>query len=337
MREKKYYILYRQKISSRKFKILEVSNSIDKAVIESSIRYLLHENPFFIMDKSFKYKFKNTMTVYFTAMKITAPFNPKSAFKQNPNKIIVEFQSEADLFNMCDKCYHFNERIPAVVYNILEEVTTGTLWNDQRPTTYLTELGAKSFKIIQTGKESGGKKAHSSNVKSKKKDDKSSSKAPNTGNKLKKPLDQKTKASDVSDNSNKKAKGGNSSNKEIVSKRRNPFLRPFRIRSLIKKHQLTDKTNQPIIHIHKIELDFNGKNAIVRACDESLLARNEYDLRIGTFNVNKSDNDLLNHLESDDGIIVDEAKIGNGAYRSIYTILQTLIWKESSPAIINAM
>ncbi|CAB4446250.1 unnamed protein product [Rhizophagus irregularis] len=138
MREKKYYILYRQKISSRKFKILEVSNSIDKAVIESSIRYLLHENPFFIMDKSFKYKFKNTMTVYFTvkdeyarqllknicplisrillssakAMKITAPFNPKSAFKQNPNKIIVEFQSEADLFNMCDKCYHFNERIP---------------------------------------------------------------------------------------------------------------------------------------------------------------------------------------------------------------------------------
>ncbi|PKB93142.1 hypothetical protein RhiirA5_485646, partial [Rhizophagus irregularis] len=157
------------------------------------------------------------------------------------------------------------------------------------------------------------------------------------------------------------------------------------IRSLIKKHQLSDETNQQIIHIHKIKLDFNGESiiltynlpdnkneltkidAIVRACDESLLARDGYrrlaaveaflireylianrrveitnlinkDLRIGTFNINKSDNDLLNHLEFDDGIIVDEAEIRNGAYRSIYTILQTLIplWKESSLAIINS-
>ncbi|PKK63603.1 hypothetical protein RhiirC2_788673 [Rhizophagus irregularis] len=48
---------------------------------------------------------------------------------------------------------------------------------------------------------------HSSNAKSKKKDDKSSSKAPNTSNRLKK-----------SDNSNKKVKGGNSSNKKVLAK-----------------------------------------------------------------------------------------------------------------------
>jgi len=155
------------------------------------------------------------------------------------------------------------------------------------------------------------------------------------------------------------------------------------IRSLIKKHQMTTETNQPIVHIRKIELDFNDEtiiltykpdkvgelvkiDAIVRACDESLLARDGYrrlaavevclireylianrrneitnlinkDIRIGTFNIDKND-DLSNNLEeSNDGIIVDEAEIGNGAYRSIYTMLQTLIpiWKQGFPAIIN--
>ncbi|PKC65852.1 hypothetical protein RhiirA1_460493 [Rhizophagus irregularis] len=48
---------------------------------------------------------------------------------------------------------------------------------------------------------------YASNAKSKKKDDKSSSKAPNTSNKLKK-----------SYNSNKKVKGGNSSNKKVLAK-----------------------------------------------------------------------------------------------------------------------
>ncbi|POG60761.1 hypothetical protein GLOIN_2v1486794 [Rhizophagus irregularis DAOM 181602=DAOM 197198] len=43
------------------------------------------------------------------ALEITAPFNPKSAFKQSPDKIIVEFQNEADLFNACDKNYHFSD------------------------------------------------------------------------------------------------------------------------------------------------------------------------------------------------------------------------------------
>lgn len=156
------------------------------------------------------------------------------------------------------------------------------------------------------------------------------------------------------------------------------------IRSLIKKHQMTNEINQPIVHICKIELNFNGESviltykppdnkselakidAIVRACDESLLARDGYrrlaaveaflvreylianrrveitnlinkDIRIGTFNIDKSDDDLFNNVESVDGIIVDEEEIGNGAYRSIYTILQTLIpiWKKASPAIIN--
>ncbi len=146
---------------------------------------------------------------------------------------------------------------------------------------------------------------------------------------------------------------------------------------------MTTETNQPIVHIRKIELDFNGEtiiltyepdkegelvkiDAIVRACDESLLAcdgywrlaavevclireylianrRNEITnlinkkIRIGTFNIDKNE-DLSNNLEeSDDGIIVDEEEIGNSAYRSIYTMLQTLIpiWKQGFLAIIN--
>ncbi|RGB27789.1 hypothetical protein C1646_768651 [Rhizophagus diaphanus] len=44
------------------------------------------------------------------------------------------------------------EKFQAVVYNILEDVTMHTLLRDQKPTTYLCELGAKSFKIVQTGK-----------------------------------------------------------------------------------------------------------------------------------------------------------------------------------------
>ncbi|RGB30389.1 hypothetical protein C1646_765412 [Rhizophagus diaphanus] len=160
------------------------------------------------------------------------------------------------------------EKFQAVVYNIPEDITTHTLWRDQKLTTYLCEFGAKSFKIVQTGKgkrklvgffktweavrkvldyhqvlssegirlswcqhstpnlkkvpttkdRSGGKKADSSNAKSKKKDQQSSSKAPNKSNKLKKPLGQNTKDSENSDNSKKKVKGGNNSNKEVLAK-----------------------------------------------------------------------------------------------------------------------
>ena len=120
------------------------------------------------------------------------------------------------------------------------------------------------------------------------------------------------------------------------------------IRSLIKKHQMTTETNQPIVHIHKIELDFNGEtiiltyepdkegelvkiDAIVRACDESLLARDEYwrlaavevclireylianrrneitnlinkKIRIGTFNIDKNE-DLSNNLKESEIIM----------------------------------
>ncbi|RGB36967.1 hypothetical protein C1646_757457 [Rhizophagus diaphanus] len=47
------------------------------------------------------------------------------------------------------------EKFQAVAYNIPEDVTTHTLWRDQKPTTYLCELGAKSFKIVQTGRTQG--------------------------------------------------------------------------------------------------------------------------------------------------------------------------------------
>ncbi|RIA90530.1 hypothetical protein C1645_823240 [Glomus cerebriforme] len=77
---------------------------------------------------------------------------------------------------------------------------------------------------------------------------------------------------------------------------------------------MTNETNQPIVHIHKIELDFNGETNH-RIEITNLINK---DIRIGIFNIDKND-DLSNNLEkSDDGMIVDEAEIGNG-----------------SPAIIN--
>ncbi|CAG8602967.1 13860_t:CDS:2 [Funneliformis mosseae] len=126
------------------------------------------------------------------------------------------------------------------------------------------------------------------------------------------------------------------------------------IKSLIKKHQMTTKLGQPIVHIRKIELNFNGEtiiltykssdkeseltkiDAIVRACDESLLVHDEYrrlvavetslireylianrrveitnfinkEIRIGTFDIDKDDDLSNNFEESDDGVIVDEA------------------------------
>jgi len=67
------------------------------------------------------------------------------------------------------------------------------------------------------------------------------------------------------------------------------------------------------------------------------------NIRIGTFNIDKNDNlyddlDIMERSnESDNNVIVDKAEIRNGVYRSIYTILQTLIpiWKQSSSTIIN--
>jgi hypothetical protein len=63
------------------------------------------------------------------------------------------------------------------------------------------------------------------------------------------------------------------------------------------------------------------------------------EIRIGTFDIDKDDDLSNNFEEPDDGIIVDEVEIGNGAYRSIYTMLQTLIpiWKQASPAIISLL
>lgn len=147
---------------------------------------------------------------------------------------------------------------------------------------------------------------------------------------------------------------------------------------------MVTETGQPAISIHNIELDFNGEivnliykkdiepkklDAIVCACDESLLARDGYrhlaaveshlireyrieehrnyitniinkKIRIGTFNIN---NNQLNNIDfdisnqSDEGILVKETEIGSGAYRSISTLLETLIpiWKNTSPPILK--
>ena len=65
--------------------------------------------------------------------------------------------------------------------------------------------------------------------------------------------------------------------------------------SLIKKHNMITETGQPIVYVRNIELDFNGEtvnmsyqhniepkklDAIARACDESLLARNNYHITL---------------------------------------------------------
>ena len=150
--------------------------------------------------------------------------------------------------------------------------------------------------------------------------------------------------------------------------------------SLIKKHHMTTETDQPIVYVRNIELDFNGKtinmsyqhnieprklDAIVRACDESLLARDGYrqlsavechlireyriekhrieitntmnnKIRIGTFSIDNSIEDF-DVLEQYEEILVEETEIGNGVYRSIQTLLKVLIsvWKNTSPPILN--
>lgn len=43
------------------------------------------------------------------AIEITAPYGPKNAYKQSSDKIIVEFESEATLFNACEKTYNFGQ------------------------------------------------------------------------------------------------------------------------------------------------------------------------------------------------------------------------------------
>ena len=110
-------------------------------------------------------------------------------------------------------------------------------------------------------------------------------------------------------------------------------------------------------------------DSVVRACDESLLSRDGYrrlaaieshlireyrigeqrnnitnninkKIRIGTFNLNETNliDDELD-IQPDEGILVEKTDIGTGVYRSISTILETLIsiWKNgkngSSPIL----
>ena len=95
--------------------------------------------------------------------------------------------------------------------------------------------------------------------------------------------------------------------------------------------------------------ELNKIDAIVRACDESLLARDGYrqlaaiepcltreysiancrieitneinkDIKIGTFNIDKNEilfDNLENLEKSDEDIIISDVEIGNGVYRSI--------------------
>ncbi|CAG8556618.1 8299_t:CDS:2 [Diversispora eburnea] len=128
--------------------------------------------------------------------------------------------------------------------------------------------------------------------------------------------------------------------------------------TIIWKENNSEWTNQPIVHLRKIELDFNGEsiilnykspnkknklnkiNSIVRACDKSLLARDGYR-QLAAIEPYKNEN-LFNNFEnfekSNEDIIINDVEIGNGVYRSINTLLKILIpiWKQKTPAIIKS-
>jgi len=127
-----------------------------------------------------------------------------------------------------------------------------------------------------------------------------------------------------------------------------------------------------IINIkYNLSLDHTKLDAYVRACDETLLGHDGYrklaaiearlireyqvaqrrieitklineQIPIGTINLDKEldQQPILDDEEfhdNPDGILVDEQEIGNGAYRSIRTLLKILIpiWNKSSPPILQ--
>lgn len=139
------------------------------------------------------------------------------------------------------------------------------------------------------------------------------------------------------------------------------------IKDLIIKHKLTNLSEEPILHIHHIGFDYKENqgvcinfkdsnpittklDAIVRVCDEALLSRDGYrnlaavvpelfreylvadrrnkinefmnsQIHIEIFNIDQN----INQLNGYNNVLV----VGNGAYRSLSTLLKVLIpiWK----------
>ena len=144
---------------------------------------------------------------------------------------------------------------------------------------------------------------------------------------------------------------------------------------LIVKHKLTNSSGEPIVHLHHMEFDYKENqayikfkdpnnfsatlDAIVRVCDEAVLGRDGYrnlaavvpilfheylvsdhqnkinelmnaQIHIGIFNIDNDNNS--------NGILVNDHEVGNGAFRSILDLLNTLIpiWKAGeNPVIIS--
>lgn len=118
---------------------------------------------------------------------------------------------------------------------------------------------------------------------------------------------------------------------------------------------------------YNLPVDITKLDALVRAHDEALLGRDGYrklaavephlireyqiaqrrneisklinnQIQIGIFNIDqKSVIDEDEDYNNSDGIVVDEHEIGNGAYRSIKSLLQILIpiWKNSNPPVLQ--
>ena len=152
---------------------------------------------------------------------------------------------------------------------------------------------------------------------------------------------------------------------------------------LIVKHKLTNSSGQQIVYVRNIELDYKENqvhirfkdldfttnqiklDAVVHACDESLLGREGYrhlaavvptlfckylvsnwrneinkiidaQIHIETFNVNQEihydQSNNINEYTSD--ILIDDCEIGNDAFRSLLALLKTLIPIWENPIIM---
>ncbi|CAG8603391.1 9076_t:CDS:2 [Cetraspora pellucida] len=124
---------------------------------------------------------------------------------------------------------------------------------------------------------------------------------------------------------------------------------------LIMQHQLVTENKKPLAHVHSIQLDVNDESvklnyqpfnkakefskidAIIRACDESLLFCDGYrKVGIGTFNIDNVVSNQLNNNISFEYSNNKQLEIQNSAFRSIKSILNILvpIWKQSSSPIL---
>ncbi|RIA98397.1 hypothetical protein C1645_812817 [Glomus cerebriforme] len=130
-----------------------------------------------------------------------------------------------------------------------------------------------------------------------------------------------------------------------------------KIKQLILQHQMLSESEDPvhlcnmeleyedhIINIkYNLSLDHTKLDAYVRACNKALLGCDRYR-RLAAIKARliQLDQQLIlddeEFHDNSNGILVNEQEIGNGAYRSIRTLLKILIpiWNKSNPPILQS-